>query len=93
MDNKDYIVVKTHEETFALTRDYKGKDLQGKYVIVAPDGLEFISKEELMKLPAVLSALQERDEYWKGKFQLLRDDYGDDSQFDELLVDMMEGRV
>lgn len=53
----DYVVVKTMEEALALITHKAPKSLQGKYVIVAPNGLKFVSKEDIAKLPQVKALL------------------------------------
>lgn len=57
LDVLDYIVVKDYETAEDLTHKYKGKDLVGKWVIVAPKGLKSVSKEEIAHLPQVKALL------------------------------------
>ena len=50
---KDYIVVKDYKIAQELIKNYTGKSLKGKWIIIAPDGIKFVSKEEIKKLPQV----------------------------------------
>ena len=48
----DYIVVKDFETAEKLSKS-KIPSLRGKWIIVAPDGLKFLRKEDLSHLPQV----------------------------------------
>lgn len=55
---EDYIVVKTYQEAEDLVMNYKGKSLAGKPVIVALNGLRFVSEQDIRQLPQVKSLLK-----------------------------------
>lgn len=57
-EEKDFIVVKDTETAEALLRK-PIPSLKGKYIIVAPDGLEMVSMEDLKQLPQVKKYLDE----------------------------------
>ena len=57
-DKQDYIVVKTVEEAENLVLSGSPpQSLRGKWVIVAPNGLKFVSKEDIARLPQVKSLI------------------------------------
>lgn len=55
---KDFIVVESFEIAEGLIKHNGPKSLAGKYIIVAPQGLEFVDVEDLMKLPKLREALK-----------------------------------
>lgn len=58
IEYKDFIVVKDFETATALaTLKNPPKSLRGKYIIVAPNGLEFMSEKDLIKSPAMKSLI------------------------------------
>lgn len=60
---KDYIVVKTVEEAESLVKiEPAPKSLRGKWIIIAPNGLKFVSKEDIEKLPQIKSLLSQAKE-------------------------------
>lgn len=68
-EDKDYIVVKDHEIAQDLAKNYKGKDLKGKWIIIAPAGLEMVSMEDLLRLPQIkkyINSLTSKQEDKKG---------------------------
>lgn len=61
-EGKDFIVVKDYRIAEKLSTA-KIKSLEGKLIIVAPDGLEFVPLEELKKLKVITQELHRtRDE-------------------------------
>jgi len=58
-EKKDYVVVNDFDTADNLIKNYKGKSLKRKWVIVAPAGLEEISLGDLLKLPQIKSAVEE----------------------------------
>jgi len=54
---KDYIVVKDFETAIVL-RKKAIPSLKGKWIICAPHGLKFISKEDIIRLPQVKSLIK-----------------------------------
>ena len=57
---KDFIVVKDHKTAEELFKS-RIPSLEGMYIIVAPDGLEFVSLDDLKKLPQVSTLIQDRE--------------------------------
>ena len=56
---RDYIVVKDRKVAKDLVTKYKGKDLRGKWIIIAPNGLEFVSEEDIKRLPVIQKLKQQ----------------------------------
>lgn len=60
-EGKDFIVVKDLKTAEGLLKN-KIPSLRGKYIIIAPDGLEMVSLEDLLKLPQISSELTRQKE-------------------------------
>ena len=63
IEYKDFLVVKDRRTALDLIR---AESLKGKWVIIAPRGLEFVSLRDLLRLPQVSQAIL------KGKIEVLR---------------------
>ena len=58
---EDYIVVKDVETAVALSKKTI-PSLKGRWIIVAPDGLEFVSREDIAKLPQIKEERQQLEQ-------------------------------
>ena len=56
---KDYIVLKDYETAQSLVKNYRGKTLAHKWIIIAPKGLKLVDKTDIAKLPQVKALIAE----------------------------------